>query len=248
MRIGSDHSVWGDFLPHLPPRTMTCDALITERILPAAVSFRDIIRELTPKGPELDLVLGSSDSDHCYIRLYLGRRNDDPIKLDRANIALHLQQMHALRISVPQYTVALADALAFLLWQAGVDANRVTFLFAPQRRFGGHAYPPTLEHYCPRLGWNALWLLGFDHCREMTLDACGVERAADAFLHNEPYFPRPGGIVREERVLWDIFRDRFILQSQSILRDKDEFTQELPRMLMDKITMFRFYRPAASLG
>ena len=42
------------------------------------------------------------------------------------------------------------------------------------------------------LGEHAVWLLGFDCCKNMPLDETGVEQAAAAFYRKDFYYPRPG--------------------------------------------------------
>lgn len=236
MHITPDHRAWHDFLPHLPEGFVTCNALITEKIPPTNIPIHDLLEKLAPEGSPVDIVTRSPGSDYCYIRLYLGRHSNDPVRLQDVKVVLHWEQMNRIELSIPLYTVALADALAFLLWQARVDADRVEFLFGPSRYFSSPEHPPVLGHFCDPIGWNMLWLLHFGHCREIPLDERGVDLAAEAYLRNEPYFPRPGGTLREEKTLWDIFRDRFLLESQNILKNECESVQELPRMFTDKIT------------
>ncbi|KAK6081219.1 hypothetical protein SCUP234_04872 [Seiridium cupressi] len=150
--------------------------------------------------------------------------------LDRLrNYPLHVNQMMDLELDVPGYATAIARALAFMHWAAKIDANDVEFVLAsapdgdiPQfqsKYFGGHS----------------LWILDFDCCKRMSMDEQGVQRGAEAFLQNDPFYPLPGKDNQEDKELWGNFRAAYEKASSFISQTDSQVSERLPRLLMDTI-------------
>lgn len=96
-----------------------------------------------------------------------------------------------------QYTKIMAETLAILHWVGEMDGNDVEFVLA-------HRYVPTQSNVMlDALGEHIMWLLGFDVCRQMSMDEAGVRQAVTAFLRNDPFHPRPN----DQPGLWEVFRE-----------------------------------------
>ena len=135
---------------------------------------------------------------HCLVRPYLGRRRrlekqSKSKSFSLRNYPLHIDQIEELKLDGKLYARIMAETLAHLYWGAHMDANDVEFVLAPPRE--GHSNP--LIAHLPRrstigsetLGEHVVWILDFDCCRPMTLDAKGVGQAVAAFFRNDPYYP-----------------------------------------------------------
>ncbi|KAK8025238.1 hypothetical protein PG990_003061 [Apiospora arundinis] len=113
--------------------------------------------------------------------------------------------MEKLGLRPQDYSSAMAKALAFL-------------------------YTDGAQFMSDFLGSHSIWILDFDCCRPMSLNDAGVERAARAFLRNDPFYPRPGRT--NNKGLWEQFQAVFI-ESSKLLVNHD--ARDLPKQLMDMI-------------
>jgi hypothetical protein len=73
--------------------------------------------------------------------------------------------------------------------------------------------------------------LEFDCVKALTHDEAGIERAASAYMKNDPFWPRPGSEVPADQELWDTFRTRF-LESSALILGK---ASELPQMFVSRV-------------
>jgi len=141
--------------------------------------------------------------------------------------------------------MAMAHALALLHWTAKADANDVEFvLVRPRPR--GQSMPPGPNSGNGRcdfthgvFGPYSMWILDFDCCQELSMDEDGINRATRCFWRNDPFYPRPGSESCKDDQLWQVFRTRFIISSQLILREEGTCILELPERLMDRICEIR---------
>ena len=167
--------------------------------------------------------------------------------------------MEELGLPVEQYASAMADMMAFLHWDAEVDAGDVEFVLARPRHpaaqsastlsIGSKALTPGEEG---PLGSHAMWLVNFDCCEKMALptteDADETDEteflttAARAFWRNDPYYPRPPADHTPDSdladgKLWEGFRKRYTQTSEEILERKgeDERVKMLPGKAMAMI-------------
>ena len=225
-----DQNWWDERLSNFPTEfQVPCNALVSERIPPFSKQVRDVLIEHycpDPLRPDIELIKSSEPNRDCLIRPYLGRRRRLE-KLSRCksfslrNYPLHIDQIEELKLDGKLYARIMAETLAHLYWEANIDANDVEFVLAPPRE--GHsnqsdAHSPhrsTIES--ETLGEHVVWILDFDCCKLMTLDAKGVEQAVAAFYKNDPYYPRPGRDSSADRVLWEEFRERFLEASAAVL-------------------------------
>jgi hypothetical protein len=76
-----------------------------------------------------------------------------------------------------------------------------------------------------------MWALDFDCVRPLTHDKAGIERAALAYVRNDPFWPRPASDVQADRDIWEIFRVRFLESSALILGT----SSELPQMFVSRV-------------
>jgi len=236
--IQPDSPAWSVYLPGLPSGYSPCQALVNERIMPAPRAVRRLLVQKFWNVPEDQIVsiLDDRTNDHCLIRPYLGRRRTETKPLNSRlpktmrknlrNFPLHIDQMEELGLAVGEYAMAMADALAFMFWIAEVDACDVEFVLArPCPSSSGHSStrtPASQPHLGNRkfndgvLGLHTLWVLDFDCCQRLLMDMEGVEHAAEKFVKNDPYYPRPSKNERD-MLLWKIFKRRFLRTSEAIL-------------------------------
>ncbi|KAI1350570.1 zinc finger protein-domain-containing protein [Xylaria sp. FL0043] len=225
-----------------------CNILLTERIPPLPADVRDLlVARYCP--PELAPSITTDPKNHdCLIRPYLGRRrrgfkNSTFRTFSLRNYPLHLDQVEDLKLDLPEYARCMAQALAFMHWSAGIDANDVEFVLAPppppprtpRNPSLPENPPPTIPS--PILGDHCLWILDFDCCRPMAMDDAGLKQAARAFWRNDPFYPRPPGKDSEQRdvELWAHFKRAFLDASAKIIGADDKDRRHLPRSLLELI-------------
>ena len=221
---------WDERLARFPKEfQVPCNALISERIPPFTKQVRDIlIEKYCPDSLRLniELIKSSEPNQDCLIRPYLGRRR----RLEKQsryksfslrNYPLHIDQIEELKLDGKLYARIMAETLAHLYWEANVDANDVEFVLAPPRKEHVNQLGNPSHHNSAieggELGDHVVWILDFDCCRTMNLDAKGVDQAVAAFYRNDPYLPRPGRDNGADQVLWKEFKVRFLEASSAIL-------------------------------
>ncbi|KAH6644552.1 zinc finger protein-domain-containing protein [Boeremia exigua] len=211
---------WHSHLHQFPAGLSACRALISERIPPVPRPISDKIVDLfcPDNAPLAHFVKTNPDDASCLIRPYLGRRrrqagpsNSRFKGFSLRNVPLHINQMEALRLDTGAYAEAMADALALLHWGAQIDAADVEFVLAPPRASAPPAFVSDV------LGAHGMWVLDFDCCRALAMDAAGIEQACAAFWGNDPFYPRPGGAEAADELLWGVFRQRFLETSRVVL-------------------------------
>lgn len=237
---------WPDILPRMPEGFTACQALISERIMPLPRPARQLLVQKFWAG-DANAIVDDKRNEHCLIRPYLGRRRvgarGSMFKaISLRNYPLHVDQLEELGLPTTEYASAMADALAFLLWAAKIDACDVEFVLgrprAPAARTpspGPQACIGAREFTFGPLGPHALWILDFDCCRSLPMSTEGVHLAAERFWRNDPFYPNPDCKHATDRHLWEHFRDRFLETSGFILHDRDENERELPRRLVSRI-------------
>lgn len=104
---------------------------------------------------------------------------------------------------INRYAQIMAGTLAIFHWVGQIDGNDIEFVLAQSQTNDSGAVSNVL-------GTHDVWVLDFDLCRNMEMDAQGVAQAAVAFWRNDPYYPRPG----KDTHLWETFRDRYIQMSE----------------------------------
>lgn len=232
-----DQKWWTQNRGMFPQGYTPCNMIEGQRIPPFEESTRNmLIQAFCPDEIKQIIIDNELDRD-CLIRPYLGRRRTHPQNSQTSsrlkafslrNYPLHEDQMEELAISnddVQQYARIMAEALAMMHWIAGIDASDVEFVLAS---------PNNNRHRIKNsLGDHAMWLLDFDVCRDITMDANGVEKAVRAFWRNDPFYPRPG------KALWRTFRDQYLCTSRECMnlchgQEKDQ-REPLPKLFIELV-------------
>ncbi|OTB03430.1 hypothetical protein M426DRAFT_60512 [Hypoxylon sp. CI-4A] len=223
-----------NILSRFPQGYSPCNILITQRIPPFA---RDVRNAVTGRycPPSLAESIKADMNNHdCLIRPYLGRRKrgqqESRLRIfSLRNYPLHIDQIEELGLDPFAYSEVMAHALAFMHWLAKVDANDVEFVLAPAED------EPQFRSQI--LGDHNMWILDFDCCRRIAMDRSGIERAAQSFLKNDPFYPHPSRSEKEEdRRLWQHFKATFLEASSMIIRQAaTDVPEHLPQLLVDMI-------------
>ncbi|KAJ4403416.1 hypothetical protein N0V85_005099 [Neurospora sp. IMI 360204] len=280
--ITSDSSEWAKILPLLPQDYKACIALRNERIPPMQKPIRQLLTQTFVRAHNklaAALLDAEKNEQNCLVRPFLGRRRYLPApqsqqatstgserpKQDRfqlRNFPLHLDQIEELGLPVEEYAMAMADTMAFLHWEAEVDAGDVEFVLARPRHQPASSSPPPSIGSKPFtqegvFGPHAMWLLDFDCCKKMTIpteddneeaEVAYLEDVAKAFWRNDPWYPRPPDKNRAgsehyvaDGQLWEKFTRRYMETSEEIMegKGKDEWVRELPGKAMDMIVKTR---------
>jgi hypothetical protein len=165
------------------------------------------------------------------------------------NYGLYIDQMEDLGIDIDRAVAVLAKALANCYWVAHIDANDSEWVFGLPRSSSATTTPSPLkpaagerseevvlntqsedkEMFTMRLDDGsksedmAVWMLGFDCVRPMSMDAAGVQQAIDAFYRNDPYFSRPWAneYTSEDARVWNVFKRAFVQESDGILTTEE---------------------------
>ncbi|KAL8821466.1 MAG: hypothetical protein Q9223_000515 [Gallowayella weberi] len=200
--ITSQDSLWEKLSLIFPTQfQITCNSLISERIphFPQEVRER-IIDKYCPDQLKATIISSEPDRD-CLIRPYLARRRLPP----RTDLSL----------DSALYASIMAEALANLYWKAHIDANDIEFVLAPQSSKDVASASESMNS--PFLGNHVMWILDFNCCKTMSMDAEGVEPAVTAFYKNDPFYPRPEWEVEKGQALWTVFKVQFLESSNEIL-------------------------------
>lgn len=79
-------------------------------------------------------------------------------------------------------------------------------------------------------------MLDFNQCQPISMDEAGVSQAVEAYMINDPYYPRPPSKDDDghDNRLWSTFAIRYIRISDRIFRKNPEL-RSLPRMFIRKV-------------
>ncbi|KAJ9202460.1 hypothetical protein DTO164E3_1049 [Paecilomyces variotii] len=248
----ADTDWWDTNLIKFPEGYTPCNVIHAQRIPPISQPVREFLID-TYCPPSITEEIKASDTNRdCLIRPYLGRRRVLPTESSQdgdnggpssrrpprqraffslRNFPLHIDQMEQLGISYSDlevYTRGMADALATMHFNAGIDANDVEFVLAPPPPSHNTALSSLSERdeypvISNVLGTHMMWILDFDCCRDIAVDEeKGLEQVITAFLRNDPFYPRPSS----SEDLWRVFRVRYIWTVQEIVRDRTDADKE----------------------
>ena len=240
--VQTDDAWWLSNLHQFPSGYTACRALISERIpkIPRPISNKIVDLFCAGNAQLSTFVKGNPDDDACLIRPYLGRRRrhrqegKSESRFQRfslRNVPLHIDQMEALDLCAGLYAETMAEALALMHWGAEIDANDVEFVLAPPRS----KHTQSMAFQSDYLGTHCMWILDFDCCRPMRMDAEGVEQACAAFFRNDPFYPRPGTGETADEELWVVFKQRFLKSSYRFLGGARQHIWYLADRLMHRI-------------
>ena len=235
---------WQEARPLFPDNHFRCPTIQMERIPPMHEKARQALIEGFCPVDFADEVIASEPKSNCLIRPYLGRRRwrvvEDMYRTNACfslyNFPLHRDQMESLKLAGQQmarYAMAMAQTLAMLHWLGQLDGNGVEFVLgSPRNNAAADKFGKT---NCPVLDSHTVWVFDFECCSHITMNEEGVDQAVSAFLHNEPYYPRPSS----DEILWTLFKDFYITSSRRVLAWRklhgDEAQEDLPDRFIRKL-------------
>jgi len=152
--------------------------------------------------------------------------------------------MDAIKVPKLFFAEAIADALAIIHWEAGIDGRDIEFIIgsAPSETTKtytmpikpGQSFDDALERNFQKRR-NKLWVIDFNQCRRFPRTIEGCEDAAQAFWDNEPYYPRPDNSNPDKAQLWDCFEETYIRRSNLILQDCRTTIRLLPSKFISRV-------------
>jgi len=152
------------------------------------------------------------------VRPYLGKRRP-PHRTGLALFGLQNFQLYLddpilaeLGVSLTDCAVSMARMLALMHWEVKCDGRDVEFVLGG---VPGSEGPPTLDTVDAHE--MQLWILDFNQVRTISMDEDGIRDAAEAFMINDPYYPRPLDTSEGGRRLWSLFRDAYLESSERLL-------------------------------
>ncbi|KAI9155764.1 Protein of unknown function DUF3669, zinc finger protein [Paramyrothecium foliicola] len=214
-------------------------ALVSQRIFPVPEPVREaIVDALCPAAikKHKQQFLARSENKNCLVRLYLGRRDTFKSKTNLPNIKLqnfplHVNEMEALQLDCTIFARTMAQTLAFLHWKVGVDGNDIEFILGsspavlnlPRRNETrtldklslARRFPMDFAHRSLEI-----WLIDFNQCAYFEDDSAGLQKLVNAFVWNDPYYPRPGPNGSNDQKLWAVFRQRYLEVSQIFTKSR----------------------------
>ncbi|KAF5659173.1 zinc finger domain-containing protein [Fusarium heterosporum] len=224
--------VWADM--HKEYQFFT-SAYLTERVPPIPLSLQLSLMKAFSK--ELDYVPITHDlaSHDCLVRLYFGslggatKHSGDDLPY---NFELHLNHMIELGVSRPFYFAIVRDmatALAALHWAACTAANGVKFVLGgPRERQRLDATIAGHDQVC-------LWALNLEKAACIPFGVDGVAMAVDAYMANDPYYPRPSQQDSTAKYVWLVFKEAYLSASNIIFGPGHTSKHRLPVLFIEGI-------------
>ena len=224
--------------------------LLSERIDPLPAPIRQaLVRTFAPPTIREKEFIALEENTDCLVRIYMSRRmkgsrSGDGKKFSLRNFELHIDEMETLGLPLEEYATIMANAYAVMHWEAQIDADDVEFVLGtspPSRRSqtleeieNGHYTESRLNGYDDDATHRSIgmWLLDFNNCKSITLDARGVEMLIRAFWDNDPYAPRPSTDHDLDAGLWAHFRQRYLGTSHEFLAEENRY---LAQMFIDGV-------------
>ncbi|KAE9963881.1 hypothetical protein BLS_008844 [Venturia inaequalis] len=224
---------WSSYLEYFPQNFQPTYGLVSSRIFPLPYPVRAALFDaFAPFDIQQNrtVELSKAESKDCLVRPYLGRRLG---KFARPafrfrNFPLHVDDMEQLKLDTHHYAKVMAQALAIMHWQAGVDANDVEFVFGSSPKVKGL---PSAKEMASSNKDDAkfkgqdldfthrsvsIWLLDFNQCKKISKDGKDLKAMVNGFMFNDPYYPRPGSSDKKDAKLWDTFEKEYSSASQTL--------------------------------
>ncbi|KAJ4120136.1 hypothetical protein NW768_010420 [Fusarium equiseti] len=153
--------------------------------------------------------------------------NVQSIKLQ--NFPLHVNEMEDIGLDTSHFARLMANTLAIIHWGAKVDGNDIEFVlgYSPAQ-----TRTPTPEEAELLTLWELadycelefarrtmeMWVIDFNQCSAVEDNETGVDKMVKAFIHNDPYYPRPGQPDKNDQQLWGIFRQSYLEMSDKLIK------------------------------
>lgn len=128
----------------------------------------------------------------------------------------------------------MAEALAFLHWLARIDGNKIKFLLGLPRK-GDTRIAIDFASPSMTLGDHRLWTLDFDQCVQMPMNEQALVMASEAILNNPMYYPQAKTEDPTLKVLWEVFRNRYLAASEWYLANECDKVKGLPERIMQRV-------------
>ena len=233
--LPADRSFWNGHR-NFPKSFQPDHGLVSDRIFPLPFPVRAAIFD-SFAGKDIpesrDHNLAKPENKDCLVRLYLGRRRNEVTRSHIAlrNFPLHVNDMEHLGLDTSMFAKIMGQALAFLHWEAKVDAYDVEFVLgsAPKHRVPASAAEMRdSSPYDTKFFGNPLfnhqsvgvWLLDFDQCHCFEHNNDGLDQLLKCFYWNGPYYPRPVNMNAEDTKLWEIFKWAYLEASSKLTRNQ----------------------------
>ncbi|KAM0307598.1 hypothetical protein HYE67_000731 [Fusarium culmorum] len=215
--------------------------LTSERIFSAPLPVREALVDvlLPPLNKnQKHKFLMKPENKHCIIRMYLGRRCTiktqklHTIKLQ--NFPLHVNEMEDLHLNTGYFARCMANTLAIIHWGAKIDGNDIEFVLGSSPAQTKRPSSDELEKLslwemaeACELDFSQrtmeMWVIDFNQCSQVEDDEAGIDKMIKAFIHNDPYYPRPGQADENDQELWKIFRTSYLFESAKLTKSKGPF-------------------------
>ena len=198
------------------------DLLVTEYItpLPAPIRLALIAQYCPPEMQESQLQ--SPGNRDCLARIYLGANSSGRTNrfFSLRNFKLFHDRLQCLGLDLSAFVGKMASSMALMHFGARIDGRDVEFVLGSK----GEAteavgwedlerlapctdtlsptanVEPGLLQYCRRR--VEMFVLDFNQCRSIEMTKEGMETAAEAFVINDPYCPRPHHADEDIQNLW----------------------------------------------
>ncbi|KAK3332707.1 zinc finger protein-domain-containing protein [Cercophora scortea] len=230
-------SFWGKHPGLLNAAKDVCNlpaaALLTERIMPLPSATRELLIDKYCAPSIKGQARADPANSDCLVRVYLGSTQGKigGRFFSLRNFKLHLNHMLDLELDTGALARRMGSALAVLHWGAKTDARDVEFVLGsstkktmaakpiPAKDLKPFTYtgPPTdeIDDFFCRV--TELFVLDFNQVRTITMDAEGVATAVEAWLLNDPYYPKPLGQTAAEQSVWEAFRISYLTASHEVM-------------------------------
>lgn len=230
------------------------DVLCMERIFPVPQPLRNLLIQKYCRPEDRETAKANPKNKHCLVRPMLGRsaHRMSSLPLNLRNFPMTVDRFEELGLPAEEYTTAMADAMAVLHWNAKLDGLDIEFVLGSSPTLEQEVRRPLTYEDIKSLPQGAstfemvtnpaavfkkrimsLWMIDFDSCSAITVDAAGVKKAVKTFMETYAYCPRPskGGTFRQN--LWVRFGRRYIDTSQKFLSGRDK---DLPKDFLEGVT------------
>ena len=201
------------------------DLLVSEYILPLPAPIRVALIDLFCPTEMQELQLQSPGNRDCLARVYLGAKAGGRTNrfFSLRNFKLFHDRCQRFGLDLELFVSRMAGAMALIHFAANIDGRDVEFVLGskvePTETVGWEDF----EGMAPRTDTMAsaaivepgplqfgrrrveMFVLDFNQCREIERNREGMETAAEAFVINDPYCPRPHHADEDAQKLWGEF-------------------------------------------
>ncbi|MDI1493131.1 MAG: hypothetical protein OHK93_004918 [Ramalina farinacea] len=225
--ISNSNKPWWDInLAKFPPDYRSpSDLLVTEYIQPLSAPIRFALIDLFCPPEMQETQMQSPGYRDCLARIYLGANASGRTNrfFSLRNFKLFHDRLQRLGLDLDALVGKMASSMALMHFGAKIDGRDVEFVLGSKVEATEKISLEELErmapctdtlhptaivepgpwHYCRRR--VEMFVLDFNQCRSIEMNKEGMETAAEAFVINDPYCPRPHHADEGIRNLWVYF-------------------------------------------